>query len=657
MTIFARFPLILILLAATTLSCSGKLDPGAGGSKENPSDGDSGGGIGNEGDGGDTIPPEITMINLKGGDYVPGGTVYKIYFSVLDTVIGFNESKIEYKRDGDAEWKLIADKVPTVSEVEASVDWRVCPQADLPSCDGHVDGDGYRIRITTIGKSNSTDTEVSPSTFVIDSGAPTLADGGLALKSGSPAHGFLQLVLTGAEDSATPITDVCVKDEDSTPEPTNACWTSIEAYGSTKALQPSPITITRYLGFFSGTYDFYVWARDRAGNMTTMTSSAAKDKISHVYASPSFSATNGYWNDTASDFTFRTDVSGEATLTEYSGSPAGNLTTFADPGSFVMTSKGEAYVNDAALGIVKIDLVNQTRAVILPLGPSVVEGTTGPAATARVKNPLQIAVDEDDWIWIRDEDRIGRINSDGDFNVIIGGGANENDQVVDPRSVKITYHANMKWYGTFAVLPNKQVVFNSEDPHAKLNPGSGSRFRLRVYLGNDGGRVDSIFFSGDFDGGSRSVDDLYPYGGFGFTYDLTRKYIKDIVGRFCVEAAGNCAETLMLKFSPKGLSPELIATHSLWSNLVLKGSIDSIYALNARTGLVSKLNMTTKSWGKVLGGTSRGTGYCNNGSASTSCNIRVVDAFFTKENRIFFMDETRIRSVEIDGRVQTLYEP
>lgn len=827
--------LVLIGFMANSLliSCTGRLDVGSelssapisGNPGSGNQDGEDGGG-GNDDGGSNPTPPQIHMVNLKGGEYVAGGQIFKIYFTVEDQSLGFNQSKIEYKRDGDTEWKVIRDRVSTVSGLEAVVDWPVCPQTDNPDCTNFIEGNGYRIRITSQGRNDLISSEVSAGTFTIDATPPTLTESGFTSAPGFPLNGFTKLRLEGVSDTATPIKDVCVKMADTTPPlPGDTCWVSIEAYGVQASLTPDPIDIIQYVGFFSGNYSFSVWARDSAGNTTTYTQNNAavptvirlknigsglclgmpgvntasgalfpfntcndavdqdfevsytstgryllknmnsqfclddsstianqqtarqiacnagnanqhffiiergpnrysllnkgnncmtpaanstatdaklvqatcnpsadiqayeievrsggiypdatglatkmKDQLTLAYTAPASSPTEGFWNDSVNtDFAFQTDATATATQ-QYINAPANDLTTRADPGSFVVTSKGQVIVRDKNLGLVRLDMVTRSREILIPIDSAFQEGYTGGTPPSdpmipqgKLKNPLRIAVDEDDWIWIQDEEHIAYIDSTGLLKIAAGGGSDTNDVIANPLNAQISYHENMRWYGSFKVFPGKLVIFNSENPVTKLNPATGSRYRLRI-LNLKENHLSSLALSGSFGSTPTEVKDFVPYGTLNFTYNSDRKFIDKIFGRFCTaeipdSANLRCDSQVMLEFNSRGEASAQISNHSNFSNLTLISSLDGIYAFNAQRGFLSQLDLNTRTWSKILGGSSRASSYCNNNTSSTSCDLRLVDVFVTNQKRIFFMDQSRIRSVELNGRIQTPYEP
>lgn len=669
------FPSCLVLLALLTgcmeqvrdnLGDSGSAaDQGSGGDNGGVADGGGTGGNngGSTGNGDGIISPLIEMVNLKGGDFVPGGKTFSIFYIVTDEALGFNESKVEYQREGDTDWVLIQDKVVSTSGDEIVVNWDVCPQPGKVECDTHRDGPGYKIRITAYGKNGLTTEAISDAPFTIDSTAPQLANNGFSVVPGSPANGFVQFNLAGASDSLTPVAAVCVKTDSAMPVTSDPCWLRAEALGVSEQMTLPTVTITKYVGFTDASYSYYVWVKDKAGNMATMTSTNNLDKVDVVYVAPTYSSTNGFWNDTIdASFAFSTDASASSAK-NYSTNPANNLQTMSDPGTLVVNSKGEAFIKDRTSGIIKINLLTHTRETIIPIAGAITEGAVGAAGAARLKNPVRIALDRDDALWILDEAHLAYVDfsqATPSLQIVAGGGALVDDTLTDPLQLKITYHDNLRWYGTFSVLPNKWVIFHSDDPHAKLIPAAGTPMKLRIYKHSaDPAQrsITTLTLSGSY--GSSTVDDLYPYGPMTITYDPDRARIKSIYGRFCREniAGTSCDETVVLRFNSTGMSDQSIAIQTSVSNEPLFNLEETVFSFNSNRGFFTSYDANTNNWNKWVGGLSLGTSFCSNGTPGTSCRLRLVDVFVDQGKQIYFFDDTRLRTVDFDGSVQTLYEP
>ncbi len=653
------------------------------------SDGGSGGGSGNgSGGGGGSgggiyTPPEITVLNLKGGEFLQGGSTFKIYFQVSNTSIdntvpNVTMSTIEYQRPSDAAanvWRLIKDKVVTNSGETVSVDWGVCAEgSSVTGCTGQVDGTGFKIRITSLGSFDQT-TIYTSQAFMVDSTKPSTANSTISVSgvttSGARVVPFIEFTVTGLADTISGVDSVCVKDF-STSEPNiyDSCWLSLKSLGISESLSPASLSFYNFFGFEStSSIEFYLWAKDRSGNISALNSTLNKDKFIFNYTAPAASTTTGYWNasaDAASAISVKTDASASATIKNYSGMPANNLTTMVDPGSMVVSSKGVVYIKDSVNGIVAINPLTESRSILIPIKASLVEGLLSNVATG-LKNPLRIAIDKDDGLWILDENHLAFIDlTSGTPSLAIkaGGGVLTDDELSDAKTLQISYHDNNRWYGTFQVLPNKNVVFSAGDTHVVLDSGNATTsFKLRVF-NNSENKIETIYFSGFYTKSSTDYDvsTYFPFGPIAVTFNFEKQAIENFYGRFCSETnGGNNCTPYLLKFNNTGTvvsEISLTQTPYLYNNfpLIVQNGVN-VFALNGIKSFLFSYDIENDSWSKIIGYNARASSFCNNGTASTSCNVRFTDAFVHKNGTVYFMDQTRIRVLDRDGSIQTIYQP
>ncbi len=630
-------------------------------------------------------PPVIKILNIKGGEYLPGGSIFSLFFSVTNQQIVSDHadmamSKIEYQKPGEAAdvWHLVQDKVVSVSGDTVEVLWHICSPTDPRiECLGHIDGSGYKLRVSTLGTLDLT-AEVTSTTFTIDSTKPNLTSATLAINPLSTPVGsilvpFVEIVVSGIVDSISPIESICVKEASSTtPTSLDTCWVNVVSLGVTEALTLSEVKLIQFMGFkYSSGNNFYLWGKDKAGNISDLQSVSGKDKISYNYNPPTESATHGYWNDSANSsvtkFSFLNSTS-SGTIVSYTGLPVNNNTTFTDPGSIVVGSKGQIYIKDNLLGIVRLNPLTQVRDVILPKQTNFTDGLLSNSSTG-VKNPLRIALDVDDGLWILDESYLAFVDfseASPQLKIMAGGGTSVSDSLTDPKTLQITYHDNTRWYGTFAVLPDKTVVFHSDNPHKILDNSTHDatlRHKLRLFRPKEN-TIESFYLSGSYNYSNQtiSVDGFYPYGPMTFIYNFSKKQIENVFGRFCNEdGSGGCSSSL-LKFNDKGVVLTQLSTSQvpyLYNNFpLISQNSTSIYGFNGIKANLAIYDNTNNNWTKILGYNQRSSvTFCNNGTSATSCNLRLTDVFVQKNGTIYFIDDTRIRVIDTDGTIQTLYEP
>jgi hypothetical protein len=112
----------------------------------------------------------------------------------------------------------------------------------------------------------------------------------LVLNGGAPSttNNYVQLSFQ-ASDNLNPITYFCFK-SNSTAQPTltDSCWTAVNALGVQSATTINVTNAPFLIGFASGAYSIYVYARDGAGNISSLSSSGAGtlgvDKQAVTYA-------------------------------------------------------------------------------------------------------------------------------------------------------------------------------------------------------------------------------------------------------------------------------------------------------------------------------------------------------------------------------------
>lgn len=621
----------------------------------------------------DGIPPVTVMNNLSGGQYVQGGSTQSILFTVTDA-LGFDANMVEYSRDNGTSWILATSAsgasalyYPSLSGEVAAFDWLVPQEPDCAAAAKTSDSDQYLIRITSTGRPDAVSATVqSAAVFTVDSCAPILATSGFTNLE-IYNHGFAKVQLSNISDifSLSPISEICVKLTTTTPTATDACWTRVEAFSITASANITSIPIPYFLGYIADTFTLSVWGRDAAGNTTTLISTAATDTLSIAYAcNLGPGASNNCTHLAYATLACYSDTNTFAALakTDEPANPVapnnGNRKVL-DPGLFVVTSDGVIYARDKVAGIVKLDLLANTSSTLIGVNAASVDGNID---VAKVKQAMRLALDSKENLIIYDYDRIRRVNlhaSTPNVETLVGGGASPDtvsDTLTDATNLGITYHDNLIWYATFAVLPNDYIVFNSEDPNAALGAAG---MRLRIYQPDQTNKIVSVRFTGTgvYGNSSQAITGLYPYGAMGVKYDKTTEAITNYYARLC-DSGTTCNPQTAALFNGTAVatmgSPE---TPSSWSNgaYIISRSGD-LWAANAYAGEVRKLNTLTNTWELMLGA-GQGTG-CADGTLATSfaCTINLWDAYIAANDVLYFIDAGKVRFVDSLGRVRTVVQ-
>lgn len=630
--------------------------------------------------------PVVVIESLRGGEYVKGGALYQVHLKITDPTLDSNSSTLEYSRDAGLTWAVMTSSTgqdgndfATNTGEETVFNWSVPRETDCLSSSPVSDGSNYKIRVTSRGRPDAFPTlEVAPGMFTVDSCAPVITGINFAHFDGNISTGFSTLTLPNITDtfSLSPIKDICLKYIVTTvPTETDACWLNVNSLtGSSGQTTISGTSVPLFFGFNTLTsMTAVIWARDYAHNSTelTLTGSAPMavptgvvgTDLTDVFTRTCVGANCTSKTITGGAVSSHVVVNSVTVINKTDGptSPYDSDGSLLDPQMFVVNSAGIVYLRDKVRGIIKIDPVLGTQTVIVAQTGTIADGLL---ATASVKKPMRISLDREENLIVFDYDRIRRINLNEapaapTIETIVGGGSDTSGTVKTATDLQIDYHDNLLWYGTFQVLPNNWIVFNSENPLKELDnsvlPGETDRFRLRVYRPDRDVKVVSVKLSGtgvDIDP-TQAVDTLWPYGGMAVTYDTVDKDISYIYARLCDDDT-SCSMQSMGVFGDNGVAvtSTVPVPGSFSNNNLFVSRTNNMYSMNRFEGFVKRYNGSA--WQTVLGrGIDQNPGsLCANGTTRTSCDINLWDSFIGLNERIYFIDAGVIRYVDlINGRV------
>lgn len=651
------------------------------GDQEQPSEGDgtaTGPGNGTQNPPG-TTPPVIEILNLRGGEFLQAGKTFIIYFTVTNQVqsptngnIAMSKVEFQFPEEDENTWHLINDKIVSVDGLIAQTTWNICaPNNTTAACSKYKEGLGYRVRISTIGAEQLTNTYITD-VFAVDGTKPKLDNSSFSITNVSTAASrktpFIAFQTSGIEDDVSSVESICITTTKTPPGLLDPCWYKVGALGVTEAKVLPPVSIFEYQGFQTlPSQTYYLWGKDLAGNISDVNEVAGKGRVTFTYSAPTPATIGGYWSDDANPnlgLSFNTSTNSISLKNPWAHLTAfNNLQTMTDPGSIVVSSRGIIYLKDKTAGIIALNPLTEERKVLIPLKATLTEGLLSAAETG-VKAPLRIGLDIDDGLWILDESHLAYVDlsqTNPTLKIVAGGGSDESDELSDPKQLKITYHDNTRWYGTFSILPNKTIIFHGENPYKPLEMASGLPHRLRVFNFRKK-NITSLYLTGSFDFNDETIaaSSLYPLSPLVFTYDFSQQTIKNIYGRFCKEIDTTCS-LYMLKLNYKGVIEGQIAApqNLLYNNfsLISRNSV-TVYAFNGFKANLSEYDSANNLWTKFLGYIQRATTFCNNGTSATSCNVRLTDVFVQKNGTMFFLDQNQVRVIDrTSGTIQTLYSP
>jgi hypothetical protein len=232
----------------------------------------------------DATAPSVTLTSLTGGQSIPGGANYAVTWTASDAVaLAATPITISVSTDSGTSWATLA----TNEANDGTYTWAV-PAATNSST--------YRIRVTATDAVTNSASSSSTSDFIVDSTAPVFTAGQMTINSGSAstANNYAQVTLQ-AVDALSNVTHFCLKSNSSTaPTASASCWVSVTATPPSLSLSPT-LSLTNYsflLGFSGGVYTVYAWAKDAAGNISSLTAAGAgtdardRDSITYTPGSP-----------------------------------------------------------------------------------------------------------------------------------------------------------------------------------------------------------------------------------------------------------------------------------------------------------------------------------------------------------------------------------
>lgn len=613
--------------------------------------------------------PQITLYNFKGGDAYRSDSTYKINFKVFDDVMGVNENVVEYKRDSEANWTLLQDKVLSSSDELTEVTWNI-PAA--------LSGNDYRIRITTYGKIPATAQVESSAPFSIDGVLPTLASGGFTVNSSlaaTPFTFFKILSVVGDSDDLSGVGSYCLNSSSSAIDEKDACWMRKTLVANTK--------LPYFAGMLASTPDVYLQIQDRAGNLRVNTDTAATDKVSVTQAAVTI--------PTASDAFYKASSSADSTrrlgLTIQNSSDGYAYTGFQgtsqsiDSGVIVYLPSGAILIRDRAKGIRKVDLVNMCgsepcSSILVGLSSSGVDGAVD--GTAKLVEPLRMQWSQQGVLWILDRKAAASselVIRKIDFNesspqmvTVIGGGSNEDDTIASATDLKINYSENLVFYGAFQSLPNGWLVFSSTNPEAALNTVSASRYKLRIYKSTETKKIHTLYLNTKnvYDITTHAGKDVIASGSPAVTFDERYQDVLAVYLRVCeitlpVATTQICGNPQILGFDRTGTAQSglSLSNFSVGGNFTLESPNGTdVFAKSGYSSEFRKYNFTGASWETLAGNGIWGTSYCDNGLTNSACQLRLKDAFYDYHQKIIFvLDQNKIRMITPDlNRIYSVIE-
>lgn len=349
-----------------------------------------------------------------------------------------------------------------------------------------------------------------------------------------------------------------------------------------------------------------------------------------------------------------------------------------DLDSFVMTNDGKFIFRDQLRGILIVKPEDGILRQLIPVtGTSI--GDNGSVSAATLKRAYKIVLDHQGRLLIWDYDRIRRVDfTTNTISTIIGGGGNTSDNVANALDVSFDPFAGIEdvWDGerwsanraTLVPLPNGDIYFQTEKFYYSL---LGHRFRIYSPSANPQVRSFNPHGIGNSSGNPNDISQANLMN-LRLTYDLATSAVQtlsvttvNVYGRTEFQHPSYVGdEHSFSMLDPTAYTP--ISTNSA-DHPAINGSVyccdmawayrftgmdGKLYAITKLSGRIQRYDPVSKTWPVILG---NGMGNCTDGTAALSCKALIDDAFVTKNGKIFFMDNGRLRTVTSAGNIATIY--
>lgn len=344
------------------------------------------------------------------------------------------------------------------------------------------------------------------------------------------------------------------------------------------------------------------------------------------------------------------------------------------PHQFTVSNEGILYFNDDANGIIYVNPVdNVVRTLVKKTNPCTVNDAKINITTACIKTVYALDSDHSGNLWIYDDNRIRRINLNETpitIETIIGGGtetslpiSNAKDFLIEAPSAGNRHHFQ------FHFLPNNDLLFSNNEISHNLTEliTSGRSFKLYNHAS---GHITSWVPSGI----ANTETALQNISNCGFTnvtfaFNPNTKAITSVL----MKTVGynlwpNCymsstgenvfrSNTTLINSSGSILGPHpqnpttVNPMHSSTVAQFTTSKRGDIYAFDRNR--IFKFDIANNNWIHIYGNNTRGT--CNDNQLATTCPGDIDDIYVVSDDRLFFSERGRIRTIDSLGNVVTLF--
>ncbi len=335
----------------------------------------------------------------------------------------------------------------------------------------------------------------------------------------------------------------------------------------------------------------------------------------------------------------------------------------SDIQTLVFTDSGNIYFADYKRGILTVDPNDGKQKIFIPT-TGTISGDGGPAESATLKYPLKLTLDYQGRLLIYDNDRIRRVDVNQEnptIETIIGGGSDTSDTVANPLNVKLNRSGTWD-YRTNAMmltpLPNGDILFNSD----RAESLESTEYRFRIYKAATG-EVQSMYLGGTGDAWQPTQDlSACRIGYVSVQFNMSTSAFEGITGHSYhhpnFSGCGMYTSTSDYTYAKVYFNPntgQAITppdnSHRWYHYYNFTGLDGKTYVTGARTWL--NRNNYDGSYTRILGSGTRGQ--CEDGTLATACDMDIYSVFINKDGKVYFNDRGRIRTVDNDGNVVTIF--
>ncbi len=323
------------------------------------------------------------------------------------------------------------------------------------------------------------------------------------------------------------------------------------------------------------------------------------------------------------------------------------------PQSFVVSTAGVVYFNDANRGLLRINPSTGIQELLVPRSGVITDGAVPGVATLR--RPVRLALDSAGRVLIYDYDRIRRYDPALNTLTTIIGGGGSTAAVETPLAVQLP---------TISAAERVQLLFSTPDGKIYIQNVQAATLAsapaFRVYdpdAAAGAGEVSTLTFSGTGTAYSAGQDiTLCTVDGIGASYDPVTSSLTSITLDL-LHDTGPCPSVdngryrTFLAGSPLQVAAPYPGNVNYVSGRTIGGN-GALYEFSRNDNRVYKLDPVTHSFSSILGNGNNGS--CADGTLAANCPIDVSDVYADATGQIYYLERGRIRTIDQSGQVQTV---